>query len=95
MYLKALSKKEAKFLLFLRLWRSQMVPQLALHSVQVHTCPQQSRQCHEPDNNLEKNLDPPIINPIIRESSLILEAQSNLSDPAHIGAIKVGNLSKS
>ena len=58
-----------------------MVPQLALHSVQVHTCPQQSRQCHKPDKNLEKNLDPPIINPIIREGekiSLIFAAKSDL-----------------
>ena len=57
----------------------------------THTHAQGSRQCDEPDKKLEKNLDYPIINPpLIRESSLILVAKSTLSDPAHIGTIKVG-----
>ena len=59
-----------------------MVPQLALHGVHVHTCPQRSRQCHKPDKKLEKNLDPPIINPIIREkkkfSNFCLKIQSQM-----------------
>ena len=67
-----------------------MCPELPLVGVHAHTRALGRHWCDKPDKKLEKNLDPPIINPIIRESSLILEAKSNLSDPAHIGAIKVG-----
>ena len=63
-----------------------MCPKLLLLSMHTHTRPQGSPWCDKPDKKLEKNLDPPIINPIIRDSSLIFTAKSNLSNRA----IKVG-----
>ena len=51
-----------------------MCPQLPLVGVHAHARALGRRWCDKPDKNLEKNSDPPIINPIIREkkSSLIL-----------------------
>ena len=53
-----------------------MCPQLPLVGVQAHTRALGRRYCDKPDKNLEKNSDPPIISPIIREkkSSLIFAA---------------------
>ena len=50
-----------------------MFPQLPPVGVHAHTCALRCRWCDKPDKNLEKNSDPPIISPIIRErkSSLI------------------------
>ena len=68
-----------------------MCPKLPLVDVHAPMCPKGSPWCDKPDKKLEKNLNSPIINPpLIRESSLILVAKSTLSDPAHIGTIKVG-----
>ena len=57
-----------------------MCPELTLVGVHTHRHPQGSLCCEKPDKKLEKNLDPPIINPIIREekSSLIFAAKYNL-----------------
>ena len=46
----------------------QMCPQLPLFSVHTHRHPQGSLWCEKPHKKLDKNLDPPIINPIIREN---------------------------
>ena len=63
-----------------------MCRQLPLIGVQTHICAQGSPCYNKPNKKLEKNLDPPIINPKIRHSSLIFAAKSNLSNRA----IKVG-----
>ena len=44
-----------------------MCPQLPLVGIQAHTRAPGRRWCDKPDKNLEKNSDPPIISPIIRE----------------------------
>ena len=56
---------------------SQMCRQLPLVGMHTHTHPQGSPWCDKPNKKLEKNLDPPIINPIIREgkNSLIFPTQ--------------------
>ena len=46
---------------------SKFSMELPLVGVHTHARPQGSPWCGEPNKNLEKNLDPPIINPIIRE----------------------------
>ena len=48
-------------------FQSQMCPQSPLVGVHPHICALGRCWCDKPDKNLEKNLDPPIINPIIRE----------------------------
>ena len=63
-----------------------MCPKLLPVGVLIHTRALRRCWCDKPDKKLEKNLDPPIINPIIRDSSLIFTAKSNLSNLA----IKVG-----
>ena len=57
-----------------------MCPKLPLLSMHTDTRPQGSPWCDKPDKKLEKNLDPPIINPKIRDSSLIFATKSNLSN---------------
>ena len=52
--------------------QSQMCPQLPLFGVHTHRHPQGSLWCEKPDKKLEKNLDPPIKNPIIRERQKVL-----------------------
>ena len=67
-------ENKKKFSNFCRQIQSQMCPELTLVGVHTHRHPQGSLCCEKPDKKLEKNLDPPIINPIIREnkkSSLI------------------------
>ena len=44
-----------------------MCPKLPLVGMHTHTPPQGSPWCDKPNKKLEKNLDPLIINPIIRE----------------------------
>ena len=44
-----------------------MCPELPLVGVHAYTRALGHRRCDKPDKNLEKNLDPPIINPMIRE----------------------------
>ena len=47
--------------------QSQMCPKLLLVVVPIHTGALGCRWCDKPNKKLEKNSDPPIINPIIRE----------------------------
>ena len=44
-----------------------MCPRLPLVGMHTHTHDLERRWCDKPDKKLEKNSDPPIINPIIRE----------------------------
>ena len=48
-----------------------MCPELPLVGVHAYTRALGHRRCDKPDKNLEKNLDPPIINPIIREKKVL------------------------
>ena len=61
-------REEKKFSNFCLKIQSQMYPQLPLVDVHTHTRLQGSPWCNKLDKKLEKNLDPPIINLIIRES---------------------------
>ena len=72
--------REKKVLILAANFQSQIGPQSTLVGVHAHTCVLGRRWCDKPDKNLEKNWNPPIINPIIREkkSSLIFAAKSDL-----------------
>ena len=52
---------------------------LALLGMHVHTHGLGSRRCGKTDKKLEKNLDPPIIKPIIRERTSLLWEGPNIS----------------
>ena len=65
-------RERIKFSNFCRKIQTQMCPQLPLVGMHIHTHPQGSPWCDKPDKKLEKNLDPPIINPIIREGKKAL-----------------------
>ena len=49
-----------------------MCPQSALVSVHTHTHALGYHWCDKPNKKLEKNSDPPIINPINREREKVL-----------------------
>ena len=56
-----------------------MYPQSPLVCVQAHTRVLGRCWCDKPNKNLEKNSDPPIINPIIREKKNSLSFSLKLS----------------
>ena len=65
-------EREKKFSNFCRKIQSQMCPKLLLVVVLIHTCALGCRWCDKPNKKLEKNSDPPIINPINREREKVL-----------------------
>ena len=60
-------RERKKSSLIFAVFQSQMCPQLPLVGVHAHTHALGRRWCDKPDKKLEKNSDPPMINPIIRE----------------------------
>ena len=62
---------EKKFSNFCCIIRSQMHPQSPLVGLNAHTHALGRRWYDKPNKNLEKNSDPPIINPIIREKKVL------------------------
>ena len=60
-------REKKSSLIFAANFQSQMCPQLPLVGVHAHTHALGRHWCDKPDKKLEKNSDPPIINPIIRE----------------------------
>ena len=64
-------REKKSSLIFAVNFQSQMCPQSPLVVVHIHTRALGRRWCDKPNKNLEKNSDPPIINPIIREKKVL------------------------
>ena len=65
------NKGEKSSLIFATNFQSQMCPQSPVFVMHAHTCALGCLRYHKPKKNLEKNSDPPIINPIIREKKVL------------------------